>query len=58
MTESAANNAVNGSKAYVAAFSVNGNSPQKIISNALSSGFIDPLLGFPEVYIIGVEVDA
>lgn len=58
VTESAVDNALNGSKAYVAAFSVNSESPQKIISNALRSDFIDALLGFPELYIIGVEVNA
>lgn len=56
VTSSAAQNAISGSKAYVAAFSVNNKSPLKVISNALRSHLIDPLLSYPELYIIGVEV--
>ena len=50
--------AINGDKAYVAAFSINGMDPESIINNALKSTAIDPLLAFPELYMIGIEVDA
>jgi hypothetical protein len=58
VTKNAVKNAINGSKAYIAAFSINGKSPQDIISNALGSDAIDALLVFPELYVIGVEVNA
>lgn len=52
----AANNAADGKKAYVAAFSLNGKDHQKIFINALKSGEIDPLLAYPSLYLIGIEV--
>lgn len=58
VSEEATNNSASGNKAYVAAFSVNGKSPETIISNALSSSHVKELLHFPEIYIIGVSVDA
>ncbi len=45
-------------KAFVAAFSINAINPSKIIKNALSSIYIDDLLVYDELYIIGIEVDA
>lgn len=54
----AIDNSMNGNKAYAAAFSVNNEDPQKIIKNALKSKFIDDLLCYPELFIIGVEVNA
>ena len=47
-----------GNKAYAAAFSINGVKPEQIIKNALLSKAIDPLLKFPEIYVIGIEIDA
>lgn len=54
----AVNNSLKGKKAFVAAFSINSDKPEDIIKNALKSKFIDHLLDFPEIYIIGVEVNA
>lgn len=45
-------------KAFVAAFSINSDNPTDIIQNALSSTYIDDLLNYAELYIIGIEVDA
>lgn len=47
-----------GHKAYVAAFSMNSEEPDKIISNAVSHVLTDKLLVHKELYIIGVEIDA
>ena len=58
VSESAMDNSLHGRRAYVAAFSVNHDNPEIIIRNSLKSKFIDDLLVFPEVYVIGVEVDA
>lgn len=46
---------LDGAKAYVAAFSINSENPQEIIKNVLLSENIDPLLSFPEVFVIGVQ---
>lgn len=58
VSKTAVEKSLKGKKAYVAAFSINSPTPQKIIINALKSKAIEKLLNFPEVYIIGVEVDA
>lgn len=58
VSDEATENAVNGNKAYVAAFSINGAKPEDIMGNALGSEHIEALLSFPEVYVIGIEVDA
>lgn len=58
VSEPAVNNTLQGIKAYAAAFSINNSDPQLIIQNALKSKFIDDLLDFPELYVIGVEVNA
>jgi hypothetical protein len=57
-SEEAVAKSLEGKRAYVAAFSINSNNPETIIKNALKSEAIDPLLKFPEVYIIGIETDA
>jgi len=57
VSDQAVNNAAAGKKAFVAAFSINGDSPETIISNALSSDAIDALLKYPELYVIGIEVE-
>ena len=57
VTEDAIAKSIEGKKAYVAAFSINSKNPNSIIKNALRSDAITPLLCFPELYIIGVEVD-
>lgn len=56
VSDQAVINAAAGKKAFVAAFSINGDSPEAIISNALSSDAIDALLEYPELYVIGIEV--
>ena len=39
-------------------FSINSENPAKILINALKTDAIDSLLSYPELYLIGVEVDA
>lgn len=53
----ATENSLNGKRAYVAAFSINSKNPEQIIRNALMSTAIDPLLNFPEIYVIGIEAN-
>ncbi|MBS2098860.1 hypothetical protein [Carboxylicivirga linearis] len=55
-SKEAVGNAIKGHKAYVAAFSVNGQQYDRIFDTALNSKGFEELLGFPELYIIGVEV--
>jgi len=57
-SDEAINNAIDNKKAFIAAFSINSSNPLNIIRNALSSTHIDNLLGYDELYIIGIEVDA
>lgn len=57
-TEKAINNALAGEKAYVAAFSINARKPKLIFENAIKSDAIKPLLKYPELYLIGIELDA
>ena len=58
VSDAAAKNAIKKQKAYVAAFSINAKNPQTILNNALKSGHLDGLLSYPELYLIGVEIDA
>ncbi len=58
VSSEATGNAVEGNKAYVAAFSINAAKPEDIMGNALGSEHIKTLLSFPEVYVIGIKVDA
>ncbi|NTW33908.1 MAG: hypothetical protein HGB12_15050 [Bacteroidetes bacterium] len=43
-------------KSYAAAFSLNGKRHDQIFDNIFNSDLIDPLLDYPEIYIIGIEV--
>jgi fructose-specific component phosphotransferase system IIB-like protein len=58
VSSEATGNAVEGNKAYVAAFSINAAKPEDIMGNVLGSEHIKTLLSFPEVYVIGIKVDA
>lgn len=51
-------NAITKKKAYVVAFSINSVNPALIFKNALTSDAINKLFNYPELYLIGVEVDA
>lgn len=55
-SKDAITNAINGNKAFVAAFSVNGQQYNRIFDTALNSEGFEQLLNYPELYIIGVEV--
>ena len=44
-------------KAYVAAFSINDESPVGVIKKALASKHVEKLLQYEELYIIGIEID-
>lgn len=43
--------------AYIAAFSINSDSPEKIIENVLNSTYLDDILDQEEIYLIGVTVN-
>lgn len=43
-------------KAFIAAFSINGKHPKKIMNNALNSDFLDELLIYDELYLIGISI--
>lgn len=58
VSSGAISNSLVGKKAFVAAFSVNGADPMRIIKNALKVASFNELLSFPEIYVIGVEIDA
>lgn len=58
VSENAIEKSLKGQRAYVAAFSINSKNPENIIKNALKSDAINPLLCFPELYVIGIETDA
>ncbi|MDX6017162.1 hypothetical protein SIL79_12560 [Shewanella indica] len=58
VSSEATGNAVEGNKAYVAAFSINAAKPEDIMGNVLGSEHVKTLLSFPEVYVIGIKVDA
>ncbi|MBG6288400.1 hypothetical protein I5I61_13175 [Pseudomonas nitroreducens] len=49
---------IEGHKAYVAAFSINSDDPAGVLTSAISHAFTDKLLGYRELYLIGVEIDA
>lgn len=51
-------NALEKKRAYVAAFSINSNKPTNEILSAITSKEINALKQYPELFIIGVEVDA
>ncbi|MDP1933091.1 MAG: hypothetical protein Q8L60_16685 [Gammaproteobacteria bacterium] len=57
-TPAAINNFLLSKKVFVAAFSVNSETPEKIISNLLASAHIDHFLGHEEFYIVGVNVES
>lgn len=52
----ATSNALDMKKAFVAAFSINGVSYKEIFDTAINSKAIDPLLIYPEIFIIGIEI--
>lgn len=49
--------ALNGIKAYVAAFSINSQNPTNILKNVLESECLTTLVSYPELYLIGVEIN-
>lgn len=53
----AINRALNGVKAYIAAFSINSKNPETILTNVLKSEYLPTLLSYPELYLIGVEIN-
>lgn len=55
-SKQAIDNALDGMKAYVAAFSINVKNVNRMFSKLLASEEITPLLEYPELYLIGVEV--
>lgn len=57
VSSAAATNAINKKKGFVAAFSLNAINPQITLQNLLKSKHLDSLLNYPELYLIGVEVD-
>jgi len=50
-------NATKKIKGFVAAFSLNAKNPAGILKNALECGFLNPLLVYPEIYLIGIEIN-
>ena len=54
---SSMDNAINGKKAYIAAFSINATRPARVFTNIIKSEHITSLLKYPELYLIGVEVN-
>lgn len=58
VTEAAISNAANGVKSFCAAFSITSDDPLKIMNNALDSEFLQPLLTFESLYLVGVKVSA
>lgn len=54
----ATKNAMEGFRAFIAAFSINAMQPNRIFENILNSEHITPLLSYPELYLIGVEICA
>lgn len=56
VSNNASDNAINWDKAYVAAFSINWTRYNQIFDNVLNSEYINPLLNYPEIYLIWVEV--
>jgi len=58
ISEETALKCIAGEKAYIAAFSINTKTPKAIMDNVFKSMHIDSLLKYPEIYIVGVVVDA
>ncbi len=58
VTSAAALNAINGRKAYSAAFSIMSDDVALIMENALKSKYVKTLLKYESLYLIGVRVDA
>lgn len=58
VSEAAIQNALNGTTAYCAAFSLHSSNHELIISNIKKSDDLKQLLGNSELYIIGVEISA
>ncbi|SHN70041.1 hypothetical protein [Desulfovibrio litoralis] len=56
VSSKAMNNALDGAKGYIAAFSINAVSPNTIMQNAVSSKHTKQLTCHKEIYLIGVEV--
>ena len=57
VSEKAIQNALNGDKAYIAAFSINTTRPDLIFNKVLKSDLLTRLVLYPELYLIGVEVN-
>lgn len=55
-SEEASGNVIQEKKAFVAAFSLNGKNYKTIFDTALTSKSIDPLLNYPEIYLVGIEI--
>ncbi|MDO7786999.1 hypothetical protein P6N53_07200 [Desulforamulus aquiferis] len=58
VSSTAMENALNGNKAFTAAFSINTQQPNRIFTNALKSTTLEQLLAYEELYLIGVEICA
>lgn len=56
VSEVAQEAALEGRKAYVAAFSLNADNPEAIFSSIIKTEYMLPLLCYPELYLIGVEI--
>lgn len=56
VSKQAIDNAMQNKKAFVAAFSINGKNYNQIFDTVIKSNIIDPLLNYPELYLIGVEL--
>jgi hypothetical protein len=54
-SQNASNNAMTNKKAFVIAFSLHAPNYSQAFISALSSTAIDPLLSYPELYLIGIE---
>lgn len=56
VNEGSIENAVNGKRGYVAAFSLSGKDFDKMFKTAIESDAIDNLLHYPEVFLVGIEI--
>lgn len=56
VTSQASHNAVNGKRAYIAAFSINAKLSSTIFKNALKPKFLSPLSNCQELYLIGAVI--
>lgn len=54
VSKEAVSNHFDKKNAYIAAFSINSDSPEKIIENVLNSTYLDDILDQEEIYLIGV----